>query len=1651
MRDQTWSRRTILGAVASVLAIGLAACGGSKPSPSVVGASDHPQAGSLKIDASGVVGTVDAGTIHLSIPVTNLASSATAMTLAVAITQVDGRQTFATSPVPVSLAGGGQATLTTDLAVPPGVSAQADWAGFNVVVEGPTGSGVRVTRSLLEAIGAYDVELEGPARVTRDRMVTYRVRAQNPTTGAPLPGTPVSLVVLHGTDKVASYDGTTTASGDAIFTVSLDVVGSGTVEAHGALAGTTTVISGGVDVETPGGKVLITTDKPIYQPGQVINLRALALDAATQKPISSTTVTFAIEDGKGNKIYKHDYQTDQYGLAATTFQLGQVLNLGTFQVSAVLGDGSGTNTAQKTVTVSNYALPKFQVDVASDKPWYTPGQTVGGTVDARYFFGQATAGATVTIQASTVDIGQTPFAQVMGKTDAQGVFPFSVILPSTLAGLPIQDGSALVNLHVVVVDTAGQEVDKDQPVTVAQGGMRLALVPENGVLVPDISNQLDLFVTDPLGNPSPGANVVVSDVNGTLFTGGADAYGQASFQWMPSDPAGDQIMVQATSKDGVVASDTFNLSGQMGSDHVLVRTDAAVYGIGDTVSVDLVTSADEQVVYVDWLNNDQDVDMRTVDVSAGAAHFTKTVDASFVGSNRIEAYIVGADGNIVRAGRTIFVRDAGGLSVALSTDQPQYAPGAPATLTLAVTDETGAPAVAALGVQIVDQAVFALVDAQPGLLRTYFELQDDLATPSYEIRPPAGDLTSLIFDDTTQKDPAASAAAQTRAAATFAAMAGDGVMGVQASSGTALIAAVQQKLAPYYQAEKMRLAPTLSAVANSAIATLGREGCSPTDYDCSTLQMSFLSALQAQIQSQFKGYDFWGNAYTFGPNGIVDLQTMGPDEIAGTSDDGEIVFQASDLNLPADITSGLIGGPEEGAAAGLPAAGAAGASGTAQTMATGTAGSAASGSTANPRVRQDFPETLYVNPELITGPDGKATVTLDMADSITDWRVSTLAHTAGGKLGGGVGDVKVFQDFFVDVSFPATLTRGDTVTFPIAVYNYLTTPQTVHLSLDAGSWYTPVGATTADVTVGAGQVTGVQFPVQVNTVGRQTLTVRAIGDKVSDAVARTVLVQPDGKAFPLAQSGSLAPGSSTFTASFPSNAVPGSESLYVDVFPAYLSQVVQGMDSLLRVPTGCFEQTTSTAWPNVLVTNYLQETNQLKPDIQLKAQSLMSAGYQRLLTFEHPGGGFSWFGTQDPAPFLSVTAFGLMEFSDMTKVQTVDAAMMQRTTNWLLSQQAADGSFAGDRSEFFTFQTSLVRNTAFVVWALAASGYQGSALTKGLGYVQGNLPPDADPYTLALAANAYLAAAPTDPVAAQLIAKLVATATITGDKASWDTAGTETTFYGNGQDGAVATTGLVAQALLQDGGHNDLVDEAVAFLTGSRDENGNFGSTQATIWTLRALVAAARLGTDAAVGAFTVSVDGAPFMDVPLTKDQSDVMTTVDMGSLASVGSHDVTLSFVGTGKVSYNLVSSYNVPWAQVPMPAPSTGPLGVTLAYDKTSLTTNDTAAATVTVQNNTASEEDMILVTLGIPPGFAIATADLDAYKAKQTLSAYEITGQQLILYVTSLGPNATQSYVYHLQATMPINASDGGAKVSLYYEPEKKAAAPATILQVVAAQP
>src|SRR2546427_3895036 len=157
------------------------------------------------------------------------------------------------------------------------------------------------------------------------------------------------------------------------------------------------------------------------------------------------------------------------------------------------------------------------------------------------------------------------------------------------------------------------------------------------------------------------------------------------------------------------------------------------------------------------------------------------------------------------------------------------------------------------------------------------------------------------------------------------------------------------------------------------------------------------------------------------------------------------------------------------------------------------------------------------------------------------------------------------------------------------------------------------------------------------------------------------------------------------------------------------------------MPGGCFEQTSSSTYPDILAMDYLKTSKKIAPEVQAKAEGFISLGYQRLVTFEVPGGGFSWFG-QAPANKI-LTAYGLMEFSDMAKVYDVDPNLIRRTQQWLASQQQPDGSWKPDTNfinEGATnrYNSDLLRITAYIAWSLGNTGYQGPAVEKAKQFVE---------------------------------------------------------------------------------------------------------------------------------------------------------------------------------------------------------------------------------------------------------------------------------------------------------------------------------------------
>src|SRR5262245_5895441 len=168
------------------------------------------------------------------------------------------------------------------------------------------------------------------------------------------------------------------------------------------------------------------------------------------------------------------------------------------------------------------------------------------------------------------------------------------------------------------------------------------------------------------------------------------------------------------------------------------------------------------------------------------------------------------------------------------------------------------------------------------------------------------------------------------------------------------------------------------------------------------------------------------------------------------------------------------------------------------------------------------------------------------------------------------------------------------------------------------------------------------------------------------------------------------------------------------------------------------EQTSSSAYPNILVVDYMKKARVASPETLAKAEQFLSVGYQKLLTFERPGGGFDWWGNGEPLVWLS--AYGLHEFNDMAKVYPIDRGVIERTQAWLIKQRAADGTWdkiGATHGESITqMGDPKLLLTSYVTWALLESGTPKKDMEKSIAFIRDNVKTADNAYILALAANA---------------------------------------------------------------------------------------------------------------------------------------------------------------------------------------------------------------------------------------------------------------------------------------------------------------------------
>ncbi|XP_076447000.1 CD109 antigen-like [Babylonia areolata] len=707
-------------------------------------------------------------------------------------------------------------------------------------------------------------------------------------------------------------------------------------------------------------------------------------------------------------------------------------------------------------------------------------------------------------------------------------------------------------------------------------------------------------------------------------------------------------------------------------------------------------------------------------------------------------------------------------------------------------------------------------------------------------------------------------------------------------------------------------------------------------------------------------------------------------------------------------------------------------------------------------VRSVFPETWLWSNASVSG-EGRATVNTTVPDTITSWVTSAFAvsPTAGLGVAPTTSKLRVFRPFFVTLNLPYSVIRGEQLVLQAIVFNYMQHEQNVRVTLAQSQDFVNIvhdangnedyrnEDRAVNVLVPAGEGKSVYFPIVPSSLGNVELVVSAQSTQAADAVRRQLLVEAEGvpKEFGVSVLVDLSHKSSfhqTVHLALPPNLVSDSSRSRVTAIGDLMGPTVSGLDSLLRMPTGCGEQTMLGMAPDVFVTAYLSATKQLTGEVSEKAIGFMEHGYQRELTYQHKDGSFSAFGDRDDSGSMWLTAFVAKTFHQAKPYVFIDDQVIVRALSWMVARQRPDGSFPEPGRVIHKNMQGGAGNgtglTAFVLISLLEnSDIQGGlsqrvqeAKVKAVTFLKGQLPTVTDDYLLAMVTYALtLASDPTAPAALQRLAghavtrngfrywhKEPVTTTSSSTRHAWRTP----------QAGA-SDVEMTSYALLTYAATNDITGglDVLKWVASQRNPRGGFSSTQDTVLALQALSEFAR---HVYSSNFNVQINvkaGAFSRDYSITPSNALLLQSDDLSYIPN----SLTVTGTGSGIALVEVGVFFNVE-AEVEEPT-----FDVTVTLEKDSLNTLQLQTCARWLGEGSSG---MAVMEVGIPSGFEV---DVDNMKSPRVLKRTEVEDRKMVLYFDEVGSSQVCTVLVANRVSMVTKSKPVAVRVYDYYEPDNQA--------------
>ncbi|MCK6550066.1 hypothetical protein L6R52_29800 [Myxococcota bacterium] len=947
-----------------------------------------------------------------------------------------------------------------------------------------------------------------------------------------------------------------------------------------------------------GGRIYVQVDKPLYKPGETIWIKTWDLGVRELGGRTAGVMRYELVSPKGAVVLEKRVKLTS-GTATNDLELPEGVQGGEYLVRAIAPDGL---IEERPIIVSTYEAPRLKKKLELLKKAYGAGDEVTASIEVKRPTGEPLAGQVLSANV-WLDGASLPPVKVALNAEGGGIVRFR--LPER-----IERGDGLLT---VMVDDGGvtESVSKRIPIILKK--LQLSFFPEGGHMVAGLPARVYFDAKNTLGKPADVEGKIVDDHGNAVATFASHHAGLGRVDFTPA--TGRTYSAEITRPVGISERYSLPLAQEEGC---VLRSYDDLDGRLPELRVS-VRCSDAKRVFVAAVQREVLLDAAGVDVRAGEPAVVHLVPKDGQARREGVARVTVFDERLEPiAERIVYRNRRSGLRVELTPDKASYVPRERVTLAVRTVDAQGRPVPAELALSVVDDTVLSFADDKTGHIASRLLLEPEL--------PEKVEEPNFFFDLTKSKSALAMDLLMgTRGYRRFewrpvlappppprppsTAMPESAPM--ELDKGEAEVAGLDAvpadrprgppRVAPQPRPDaRVPQKPQVKAEAAREPAAPVAQRAEARDVGAAKKDAPRRRAMADELMADELAEAPMAGARARRPAreaARIDEDWAGAEEKAKVAERQQAVVIAPVRVFPAPSYRGDETGP-----------------------------------------RTDFRETIHWEPRVATDGDGRATVSFFLSDAVTSFR-AIGEGIGGGAVGRAEKVVKSSLPFNLSVKLPVEVSAGDHMLLPLTLANERAVPVDVKLTstfgdllaLEKGVERVEAGAailaSTEDLatTLGAGERRSIYYPVRVEgTRGKSKIAISAEAGGLSDQFVRELDVVPVGFPQVFSASGTLKDRWSTKVDLGAS--IAGSITSEVKLYPSPVASMISGLDGMLREPGGCFEQTSSTNYPNIMVMTYLRANDVADPSLVERSSQLLDRGYKRLVGFETPNKGYEWFG-----------------------------------------------------------------------------------------------------------------------------------------------------------------------------------------------------------------------------------------------------------------------------------------------------------------------------------------------------------------------------------------------------------------------------------------